>query len=194
MPTTIIHLEGEFRDSLNDLYLATYLDGACYPLAIALHQGLGWDILGLMVGNIIRHACVINPEGKLFDARGFVEEKDFGEPFGYSLPYPLKKISVDDLLKTDGLETGAAFKVASARRMAEILYPKLPWKESFAKRAEAFADDLETLSQKHGLWVIGRIPGQAPLLAPHVGDEKGYALSPTADGNMFSINRLLPEQ
>ena len=61
-------LNEESLQILDDMARSIYLDGQCYEFAIALHRGLGWDLVGVMtgsiVGSVIRHALVKSPDGK----------------------------------------------------------------------------------------------------------------------------------
>ena len=88
--STVIHPLKESSEDyriLHDLILMTYLDGECYAFAVALHQGLGWPIIGLMQEHgIIRHAVVQAPDNQYLDARGFVEESQLSSPFGGVFP------------------------------------------------------------------------------------------------------------
>lgn len=59
MPTITCRSEDpEDVETLHALCLSTYLDGECYAFATALHEGLGWPIIGLMHNGEIRHALV----------------------------------------------------------------------------------------------------------------------------------------
>ncbi len=192
MPTIIHKLleqDEESWEALHEECLTMYLDGACYAFATALHQGLGWPIVGLMNGEVIRHAAVQSPDGRLHDVRGFISEEQFGSPFGFAPPYTLRAISMDNLRRDEEPEEVRLNAVRRARRTAEILWPELPWQKSFTARVSAFADELEILSKKHGLWIRAAVPGARPLLAVSGYDEGGYELSPTHDGLTFTIDR-----
>ena len=65
-------------------FLAASIHGQCYHFAIALHYGLGWPIVGLVETKKIIHVGVRSPEGKIWDGRGEVSEKDFIDPFSKS--------------------------------------------------------------------------------------------------------------
>lgn len=180
--------KGEEWGMLYDIFRGKYLDGQCYELAIALHQGLGWKLIGLHAEGTIRHAVVKAPENDtFFDARGYVPLKKLGEPFSITPPFSIGEITLGDL---KGVRPVKEHAVAFARKHAEALFPELPWINCFQSKVQAFADDLEALSRKHGLWVRGATPGSRPLIATSVGSEEGYELRQTDDGIAFTIDRM----
>lgn len=189
MPTILRTLEAkkEDRESLHDMCLSIFLDGECYAFAMALSQGLGWPMVGLMQDEIVLHACVRSPDGRLHDVRGFVSEKEFAKPFRKP-PYELREITESDLRAIRPVHVRA---IAYTRRMAETIWPDLPWINSSAAKAIAFADELETLCRKHGFWITGGVPANPPRLFVTGDDEGGYELRPTLDGLAFTINRYL---
>ena len=81
--------------------------------------------------------------------------------------------------------------MAFARKMAEKIWPELPWIVSEAKRVSAFCDELEALCSKHGLWIRAPYPSSKPVLAIGEGDEAGYSVYPTDDGLSYTIDRRL---
>ncbi|MFA6430323.1 MAG: hypothetical protein WC229_02430 [Candidatus Paceibacterota bacterium] len=188
MSTKIIHISDEFRENLE-----LPVDGPCYELAIALHRGLGWPLVGLLdkssVNQKWRHAAVKTPESGLWDARGLITEKEFGKPFPeIDSPYVIMDISEDDLRSIRPVREIAIEIIA---KIAEALWPELPWINGQQKRYKEFADALEALSRKYDLWIGGPVPGCPPALFDGRGDnlEKGYALEQTADGLGFRIDR-----
>ena len=76
--------------------------------------------------------------------------------------------------------------IERASLTAEALWPELPWKEhTFQKKALSFMVDLEALCRKHGIWVRAPYPGTPIVLSNGCGDEKGFQISPTLDGQYF---------
>lgn len=193
MPTLVHTLKEDAAalDTLHDLCRYTFLDGECYAFATALSEGLGWPIVGLMNGTEIRHAAVRSPDGKLHDVRGFVSEEEFGHPFGFCPPYEMRELSVADLHRDGEPPEMRASSVRMARKMAEAIWPDLPWIGSLAERMSAFADEFEILCRKHRLWIQSPVPATAPVIAFGEDDEGGYELRPTADGITFTIDRYL---
>lgn len=189
MPTVVHTLDEDRGDTefLTFRFQLPYLEGECYAFAIALNQGLGWPLVGLMKGDEIRHAGVRAPDGRIYDARGPLSEEAFGDYFMPS-PHIIREITETDLRTTRPI---ADFSVQQARQFAEVAWPELPWHESLASRIEAFADDLEALSRKHGFWIGGPVPASLPLILPGEGDEGGYELRLTVDGMRYTINRYL---
>ncbi len=197
MPT-IVHKLGEEnkRDwgMLHDAYIGGFLHGDCYAFAIALHQGLGWQIVGLIRNeqgrDRIRHVAVRNPDGRLFDIRGYIEDEEMGTPFSYEPPHDIRDVAVSDL---EAEAHTQPYTIERARRVAETLWPELPWKETFASRVVAYADEIEAISRKHGFWIYAPLPNpnSAPPLAIGEGDEGGYDLRPTIGGFNYLISRYL---
>lgn len=191
MTTQIKTLNAEAWDVLHQNCLAIYLDGECYAFATALHEGLGWPMVGVMQDGIIRHVAVRDPKGVLHDVRGSVSDREFGEPFNITPPYNLKRVDAADLVRTGEPAEVRARSVAMARRWAEKLWPELPWIDSEAMRTTAFCDELEKLCRKHGLWIRAPYPAGRPVLAIGEGDEKGFTIYPMDDGFGFTIERRL---
>lgn len=185
MPTILRVLSEEERVAMHENWRPVYFDGECYAFAVALHRGLGWQIIGLMNGEEIRHACVRSPEGKLHDVRGFITEEEFGNPF-LAPPYELREIEESDLCAVRPVQDGS---IKYARIMAENVWPELPWQETLAKRAQVFADAIEAVCREHGFWIRSPYPAALPLLAKGDGDEGGYELQLTADGLTYTIDR-----
>lgn len=182
-------LDTEARASLQEMCGGMFLDGECYAFAIAFHRLTGWQMVGLMMGNLIRHAAVRNPSGVLFDARGPVSEEKFGKLFGARPPYDLQEIEEKDLLDTRPI---MEMNIRRASKWIESLWPDLPFVSGDRLRVRKFAEELEALSRKHGFWILGPYPATPPLLAegPDEG-EGGYVIRMTDEGNMFTINRFL---
>lgn len=187
MSTKIVYLSEELKESLE-----LPIDGPCYEIAIALHRGLGWPLVGLLdkssANQKWRHAAVRTPEGDLWDARGLITEKEFGKPFPeIELPYVIMDTSEDDLRSIRPVHEAAIEMIA---KVAEALWPELPWINGQQKRYKEFADELEALSRKYGLWIGGPVPGCPPAIFPgDDGLEKGYLLQQTVGGIGFRIDR-----
>jgi hypothetical protein len=81
--------------------------------------------------------------------------------------------------------------IKRAWQLAEVMWPDLPWIDTTTAKVVAFADELEELCRKHGLWIYGGVPADPPRLYLGGGDEGGYELFPTIDGSTHTINRYL---
>lgn len=193
MPTQLHTLaqDSEDWDNLHRMYRTTpFLQGLCYEFAIALHEGLGWPMVGLMKGETIWHAGVRMPDGRLHDVRGALTEEEFGSYF-LSSPFVIRPVTIEEMRATRPLEP---YSMKRARQLAEILWPTLPWIETEAARVKAFVDELETLSRKHGFWITASVPAQPPRLFTGCGDEGGYRVCPTVDGLAHTITRYLKNE
>ncbi|MDR3558693.1 MAG: hypothetical protein P4L61_04115 [Candidatus Pacebacteria bacterium] len=185
-------LNEESLQILDDMARSIYLDGQCYEFAIALHRGLGWDLVGVMtgsiVGSVIRHALVKSPDGKLWDIRGTVPVPEIGKPFDLD-KVTLEYIMTEDMLRQVRPISESAINRASL--FAQALWPDLPWRETTLRRkAFFFMADLEGLCRKHGIWIRAPYPAAQIVLCESCGDEKGFKLSPTLDGQYF-FDRVL---
>jgi len=191
MPTIVRKLSREKRGFLHGACTTMFLDGMCYEFAIALHQGLGWPMVGLMKNAVVRHAAVMSPQEILCDVRGSFLPADerFGRPFSCVPPYDLSRGLIEEDLRA--IRPINEHGISTARKMAEVIWPKLRWNDSLASKVHAFADELEALSKKHGLWIRSSFPTTPPLLAIGMDDEGGYELRPTDDGSTYSISRYL---
>lgn len=191
MPTLVRQLDHEEAESIREQLLAMYFEGECYAFATALFEGLGWPIIGLMVGTQVRHAAVRSPDGRLLDARGFVSDEKFGRPFNCRPPYQLREMSADELMRRGETSELRARSVHMARLLAEAAWPDLPWIDSATQHLIDFCDELEALCRRHRLWIRAPYPAAAPVLAAGKDDEGGYEINRTADGLSFTIDRYL---
>ena len=179
-------MDPEATRVLHEILLAGCLDGNCYEFALALHRDFGWPMVGLMDGSVPRHVLIRDPDGVLRDVRGRLEKTEIGRPFGMRPPYDLQDITEKDILKTRPVRERS---IATARQLAEKVWPELPWKSTEAARMKAFADELETLSRKHGLWIRSAIPAAPPMISEGDDMEAGYTLVPTVNCGGYQIDR-----
>lgn len=191
MPTKVHSLkeDTEAWECLHDIAIARYLDGECYAFARALHEGLGWPLIGLMQGDVIRHAMVREPGGLLRDVCGATTAEELCKTFGLPLPPVTREVRDFDLIRAEEPAERIFFMIRQARKMAEVLWPELPWRDSAAQCVAAFTDELESLCRKHRLWLRPMVPGSPMMISDEIGEERGYALTPTSDGTTFCIDR-----
>lgn len=193
MPTiqrTLADRKRGWRAALHDVTWPGFVHGGCYEFAIALHEGLAWPLVGLVDGDKIPHVGVRSPEGRLFDARGYVSKRNFAAPFGQSADL-IREVSLAEL--TANYQPNQR-GISRVRQIAETLWPDLPWLgETFAGRVEAFTDELEMLCRKHGLWITGSVPADPPLIEQGDGTEGGYIITPTAEAAHFTLERYFAE-
>jgi len=182
-------LESDLRETLHVTFIRLCLDGECYAFAIAMHRCLGWPMIGLMQGESIRHAGVIDPDGNIWDCRGKISKEEFGEPFlGIKFPYETRPITEEKLRVLVPMLSNRDHFIESLSKQAQMVWPEFPWKQdTLVVRVRAFAEELEALSRKHGLWIYGNFPTALPSIAEENGEEKGYKLE-TVRGS-YMINR-----
>lgn len=191
MPTKIHSLkeDTEAWECLHDIAVARYLDGECYAFARALHEGLGWPLIGLMEGEVIRHALVREPGGLLRDVSGATTAEEVCKTFGLPLPAVTREVRDFDLIRDEEPAERIFYMIRAARKIAEVLWPELPWRDSAAQCVTAFVDELESMCRRHRLWLRPMVPGAPMMLSEEIGHEEGYALTPTSDGTTFCIDR-----
>lgn len=115
-------LNQKSKDTLHRILHDTYLDGECYAFAIAMNEGLGWDMYGLTdESGAIRHAFVKTPTGVFFDARGKTPHDKLGKPFGISSPYKLCRITAEDLKREGEPVESLIRSVKCATRLSEVV-------------------------------------------------------------------------
>ncbi len=188
MTVTLVPPDRETMDSIRSMALGTFLDGECYAFAIALNRALGWPIAGLMLDGQVRHAVVLMPDNTPFDARGPLSLDSLGVPFYMRQPYAFEIIEEDDLRAIRPIDD---WSVARAGKFAEAIWPELPWKDGGrAGRVRRFAEGLEKLSREHGVWIRSMYPTTQPVVAIGYGDEAGYKVQSTGDGQ-FLLDRML---
>jgi hypothetical protein len=185
MSTRVVPLSPDAIAELRASFGGIFADGQCYAFAIALYLGTGLPLVGLMEGKEIRHAGVRGEDGLIYDVRGAFMDADFGRDYLHP-PYIICDISMTDLRRRKPIEDGALHR---ARRLAEALYPTLPWQNSLETQMLAFASELETLSRKHGIWIRSAYPTARPHLSLGDGEETGYRLFYTADGHGLTFDR-----
>lgn len=195
MPTLLVPLSqnSEEHQVLHDAYASIFLEGECYAFALALSEGLGWPLVGLIKAydenlkrsDVVWHTGVRAPDGKIHDVRGLLSEEVFAAPF---LPPPLtiREVTKEELYATRPIDD---LSIAQARRLAEALWPELPWTSTADMHATAFADELEALSRKYNLWICGSVPADPPRLYAAGGEEGGYRLHKTTGGMAHTITR-----
>ena len=193
MPTIFESLDVQDLGRLKAIAMGVHLDGECYAFAIALHRGLGWPIVGVMEGSIasrtgvIRHAVVRAPDGKHWDVRGHVEEGQIGAPFSLEKPYVLKPITETDLFKARPVHENV---IERASLLAQAFWPELPWKkEALHARMLSFTGELEALCREHRIWIKLHILTSI-VLGEAYGDEKGFRVRPTLDGQYIFDREL----
>lgn len=196
MTLVMKRLSRDDTECLHSMLKATYLDGDCYAFAIALHRELWWPMYGLITNGtdgerVIRHAFVDGGyarSGIYFDARGWFNEASLSQLFGVSRASgDIAPVTEDDLRAVRPVRESS---IANAARMAEVLWPDLPWKGRL-RRVEAFARELEELSRKHGFWVTGPTVTTWPALYEGSEDVAGYTVTPTPSANAYLISRRL---
>lgn len=201
MPVRILPLDEETLDHLRGIISAVYLDGECYELAFALHRLTGWPIVALnTIGlketdleHAFRHAAVRDPKGMLHDARGTVSPQDFGRPFGLrtSVESRLHVVTEDEVRQVRPVNE---YAVNRAAQLAEVVWPELALlAEARRSRYQRFVEALEALSREHGIWVRSPLPAahHRPCLAEGEGDELGYDMQPSIEGNAYLFDRRL---
>lgn len=185
MPTRVVPLSPDAIAELRAFFGAIFADGQCYAFALAMHEGTGWPLVGLMEGEVIRHAGVRAQDGLIYDVRGAYSKIDFSCDYLFP-PHIIRDLTEADLRGAKPIDD---MSIRRARRLAEALYPTLPWRDSLEERMLAFASALETLSREHDVWIRGTYPTGRPHLSFGDGEETGYELHRTADGHGFIFDR-----
>lgn len=181
-----VRISEEAKKFLSDL-LAASINGNCYEFAVMMHRNLGWPLVGLIENFQIIHVGVKSPDGKYWDGRGGLSQTDFIKPF--------KK----DCLEFEYIEESDLISHKISDRVvgiflekAQLLWPELPWKKpTDLEIIEFFAKDLEELSRKYRLWIGSPTSSGPSVIFKGIGDETGYELTLSEDGNAFFINRKL---
>jgi hypothetical protein len=143
---------------------------------------------GLLGHGTVVHAGVRSPKGRFYDVRGCVREVDIGEPFGIpEVRCTFKPVTEEDLQIIQPIHEHA---IAMARKLAEALFPELPWESTQETKILRFLEELEDVSRRHGLWVRSPYPAARPVLEP-TGEGEHYVAQRTADGFGFIFERKL---
>jgi len=184
-------LDEESKELLQKMCEGIYLNRESYALAVALHRGTGFPIMGLKekASGVIRHAAVETPKGALIDARGYTVRHDlFARPFGNLSECNLVGVTEEDLFATGPIHDGS---IITASKMAQAIWPELPWNGTTTReRIRTYLEEMEALSKKHRFWIRAPVPGCPPPLAEAHGNES-YVAQLTSDGMTYVIDRKL---
>ncbi len=181
------------RRALHEVIMGEYLHGKCYVWAAATQRLTGWSMVALRTeAHDYFHVGARDPEGRLFDARGFVASpEEFGRPFQANPPLDLREVSLEQLRAIRPVEDVAIEQVM--QRIA-VIWPEIVKTHSPQReRVEAFVKELEALSERHGVYLRAPYPSARIMFALYsVEEEKpaGYDVQPTLDGNGFSLDRM----
>jgi hypothetical protein len=197
MPTQLRPLDADTLEFLQRLMTQTYLDGRCYELAIALHRGLGWSLVGLqqrtqedgVETTCIRHAGVMSPDRWFFDARGRVANEDVDTPFGSNLEYVDFELESDLRSHTRPIEE---LFISQAGKLAMSLWPALPWKkDTYIQSVVTFLNDIEQVCRRHGFWLIAPCGAATwPMIVPAEEADADYELIPNGVGSYVANPKL----
>ena len=181
MPVRFYPLEGGELERALELIEQKYLKEYS-AFAIALHRALGWKIVGVLDGDKLVHAGLLDEgENCLFDARGRVG--------GGFCADTLKDMTESELYT---LKPTSEAEIGEALQRAKVLWPTLPWKEGEpADRHVAFLRELEELSRKHNVWVTPIHAVTPPLVSESEGTEMGYDLRALWTGKYSFVCRRL---
>ncbi len=182
-----VKISEEVKRFLSDL-LAASIHGSCYEFAVMMHRNLDWPLVGLIENFQIIHVGVKSPKDELiWDGRGGLSQTDSMEPF------KKEGLKFEYIEESDLISHKISDRVVEIfLEKAQLLWPELPWKKpTKLEIIELFAKDLEELSRKYRLWICSPISSGPPVIFKGVGDEKGYELTLSEDGNAFFINRKL---
>ena len=184
-------LRSEDFEGLHAMALGLFLHGQCYEFAIAMHRATGWPIVGLMKESVIEHAGVKGHNNTFYDCRGANTPEDFSKEFDLT-PDDIQIITEAHLYQTRKISESS---IRSAARIAQALWPDLPWKpNTIHSRIAAFMEDLERLSREHNLWIRSTVPGCLPVISEGDDLEGGYSFSPTSTSNAYVMDRYLKGQ
>lgn len=192
MPTVIKPLDDDVREFLDNMLKGIYLEGQCYEMAIALHRGLNWPLIGFvqdMYGqSVIRHAAVRHPENGFFDGRGWVSEQNFFAPFGEKGSIITFELETELKHRTRPIQESG---IKMAGKLAMSRWPELPWvADTYFQKIGAFLNDIERVCRRHGFWFSSPTAAGWPMIVTGENDEVGYALATTGNG-AYTANRLL---
>jgi len=172
MTTTMVPAGEDTAQTARAVFADRYLGGLCVALAVAIHRRTGWPLIAARnVRGELQHAGVRTPEGLCMDVRGEMSEWHFMTPFIASAVVPVDE---GTLLREDpkiGEED-----IADADGRLPSMFPALPGESSRAGRMMAFADDLEAICRKHGIWLRDDGP-HGMVVYEGDGDESGFRLS-----------------
>jgi hypothetical protein len=188
--TIIKPVDDDVGEFLDGFISTTYLNGQCYELAIALHRGLDWELIGLVQDlygqSVIRHAAVKHPQGGYFDGRGWLSDEEFILPLGQGGIISFTETELKH--RTRSIPENA---VAMAGKLAMSRWPELPWlPDTYFKKVVSFLDDLDQLCRRHGFWLCADTATSWPMIVAGDGNEIGYALATTGNGS-YTTNRYL---
>lgn len=174
---TFIPLSEEERDPLIS-FLGEYLHGKCFIFALAVARGTGEQLIVVEDRSGIVHAGVRGQDGMCKDVRGSLDDISFAEMFVFG-EHLIRDTSEEELCRVSLAANGEPITedmLERARRHAESVWPAWPWKESHLRKVIQFAQELEALCRKCGVWVREPYPATLPIIYPSQGEEKGFEI------------------
>jgi len=172
MAVTIEPIRDDDAESSRSVFAGMYLHGLCVAMAVAIHRRTGWPLIAARNerGDLI-HAGVRTPSGSCMDVRGEMSDWHFMVEFKADRVVPADEAT---LLREDPKIDER--EIAKAEGRLPSLFPALPRQSRRAERMAAFAEDLEGICRKHGIWL--RDDGPHGMIA-YEGDgaEDGFSLS-----------------
>ena len=162
--------------------------GACLELALALHEGLGWQLMQIETDGAIRQCCVQQPDGVLFDLLRPMEPENLEVRFGPD--HFVRAVAADWVKREYEVSTDA---IAQAHWWAWCVRPDLPWQSDPSQQYADFAAELDQLCRKHGVYLRASLTTQPMVVAPLNGGELGFTICPTPNSvrPSFTIERRL---
>lgn len=194
MPSVLIGMTEEDRESLHEGFAEGWVHGDCYPFACALAKLTGWEIVGLMRldplsgRRVVWHAVVVDQTGGYWDGRGPTTLEEVYQSFRSDLTWPLdlKAVKAEELLE----HRPATYGFERLIKTIEAIWPDLPEPEwCLRARTRRFAEGLEELSRRENMWVVPPVPAQLPFLAQGDEDDVGYQLKLAMTGTAYLLDR-----
>ena len=177
------------RETLTGLYANEYH----LATALALNRGLSGAIRILSTNDEINTSFIETADGHCYRANGRFSEDEIRKRFNKS-NWPPEQIDEEGVLEflcknnyTPDLVNQHALRVGI---MLEMIHPDWPWENRPSEKINKYLEALTELSQEHGIWLVDPSMGQRPLIGFTHGDEAGYQVTPTINGDCFHLNRV----
>lgn len=174
-----------------DVYRAPH----CFTFAIAASRGLGAQLVCIEESGKIIHAGLRGTKKEFRDVRGELTREEFVYGFVSQREFIIRETTEDELRLVSQEATGKPLSellITSARRHAESLWSEWEWKENHLTKVLAFAEELEALCRKYGLWVREAGPSTLPIICQSDGEELGFEIeqSPSTSSQYLFRRKL----
>ena len=179
------------RETLRDVLATRYLAGGCTGFAVAVHRRTGWPLVVIRAGDGgLSHTGCKAPDGRLVDARGFLDEEEFFHPF--PAVGGIHPVTEEQALREHPQSEGL---ISTAGLHADMLLD-LPGYCPERRKFDEFAVALADFCRERGMWLRGPNAGvlESFIAYEAYGEEEGFEVEIMPLGGALLTRKLGPDR